>query len=50
MAFVGERFAAGDPNGREQAPTAEEAGLSGREADLLDGLQAIVVKDVPMNQ
>jgi hypothetical protein len=50
VAFISEGFAAGDANGGEQAPAAEKAGLSGRQADLLDGEQAIVVKDVAVNQ
>lgn len=50
MAFVGEGFTARDANSGEEPPAAEEASLSGGEADLLNGQQAIVVEDVAMNQ
>ena len=46
MALVGEGFAAGDANGGEEAPAADEAGLSGGEADFLYGQKTIVVKNV----
>ena len=50
MAFVSEGFAAGNADSREQAPAAEEAGLPWRQASPIDRQQAIVVKDVPVNQ
>ena len=37
VALIGEGFAAGDADGGEQTPAADEAGLSGGEADFLDG-------------
>ena len=49
VAFVGERFAFEDAEGREEAPAADEAGLSGRKPDLLDGKEAFVVEDVAVN-
>jgi hypothetical protein len=50
VAFKGESFAAHDAQRCEKPPTVDEAGLSGRQADLFDGKQLIVVKDVAMNQ
>ena len=50
VALVSEGFTAGDADGGEQAPAADEAGLSRGEPDFLDGQQAVVVKDVAMNQ
>ena len=49
VAFVGEGFAAGDAHGGENAPSANEAGLTGRKADFLDGEQALVVEDERVN-
>jgi len=49
MALVGKGFAAGDAQGREDAPAADEARLAGREAHLVDGLQGVVMKDVRMD-
>src|SRR2546421_7884346 len=39
-------LATGDAQRREDAPAADETGLSGRKANFLDGQQAFVVKDV----
>jgi len=50
VAFVGEGFAAGDANRGEEAPAADEAGLSGRKADFLDGQESVVMENVEMNQ
>jgi hypothetical protein len=50
VALVGEGFAARDADGGEEAPAANESGLSGGQADFLDGQQGIVVEDVAMNQ
>src|SRR6202011_1417488 len=50
VALVGEGFAAGDADGGEKAPAADETGLPGRKADFLDGQQGIVMEDVAMNQ
>lgn len=49
MAFVGERFAAENAQGGEDAPAAEQAGLSGREAHLLEGKQSAVMYELAMN-
>jgi len=49
MAFVGEGFPAGDSNGGEKSPTADETGLTGRKTDILDGQNAVVMKDVTVD-
>ena len=50
VSLVGEGFAAGDADGGEEAPAANEAGLSGGKADSLDGQESVVMEDVAMNQ
>ncbi len=50
VALVGEGFAARNADGGEEAPAADEAGLSGGKADLLDGQESVVMEDVAMNQ
>src|ERR1700742_5080011 len=49
VALVGKRFAARDAHRRENAPAADDSGLTRREANLVDGLQAVVVKNIAMN-
>src|SRR5260370_7293196 len=46
VALVGKSLGAGNAQRGEDAPAADETGLSGRKADFLDGEQAFVVKDV----
>ena len=50
VTLVGKRFAPRDPHCGEDAPTADQSGLAGREPHLLDGLQFVVVEDVTVNQ
>ena len=50
VALVREGFAARDADRGEQTPAADQAGLSRRQADFFDGQQAVVVKDVAMDQ
>ena len=50
MAFVGKSFSLDDTEGSEKSPAADEAGLSGREADLFDGEEAVVMEDVAVDQ
>ena len=50
MAFKSESLAANDAQRGEEAPAADEAGLPGRQPDLFDGKELVVVEDVAMNQ
>src|SRR5712692_9624085 len=50
VALVSEGLAAGDADGGEEAPAADEAGLSRGKADSLDGQKRVVMEDVAMNQ
>src|SRR6266567_4166597 len=50
VALVGESLAARDAQRGENAPPADETGLSGRKTDFLDGQQSVVVKNVRVNQ
>ncbi len=50
VAFVGEGLAAGDANGGEESPAADEAGLSGGQADFLDRQESVIMEDVAMDQ
>jgi len=49
VALEGERYTFENAQSGEEAPAAQEAGLSGREADLLNREEAAVVRDVAMN-
>jgi hypothetical protein len=49
VAFVGKGFTLKNPHSREQAPTAQQAGLAGRETYLLDRNKAVVVEHIPMD-
>jgi len=49
VALVSESFATGDPQGSENAPATNKPDLAGREPDLFDGQQAIVMEDVRVN-
>ena len=49
VALVGEGFATGDAQGGEDAPAASEAGLAGRETNLFDRQQTLIVEDVAVN-
>ena len=50
VAFVGKGFSLDDAEGGEESPATDEAGLSGREADLFDGKEVVVVEDVAVDQ
>src|SRR6266436_5837081 len=50
VALVGKSLAAGDAERREDAPAADQTRLAGRKPNFLDGQQALVVKDVRVNQ
>ena len=50
MALERKSFATDDPQRSEEAPTADEAGLPGREADLFDGEKLVVAENVSINQ
>src|ERR1700704_2814218 len=49
VAFVSEGFALKNPHRREQAPTAQQAGLARRKAHLLDLDKSVIVEHIPMD-
>ena len=50
VAFKGKSFSANDAQRGEQTPAADEASLSGREADFFDGEKLVVMKNVAIDQ
>lgn len=50
VALIGEGFTLDDAESGEEAPAANEAGLSGRETDLLNGEEAVVMEDMAVDQ
>src|SRR5882762_4738247 len=49
VALVAERFTLEDANRSEESPAADESGLAGREAAILDGEEFVVMEDVAIN-
>ena len=49
VALVAEGFTLEDANRSEESPAADESGLAGREAAILDGEEFVVMEDVAMN-